>query len=146
LFRIPARPSDFRLVWPDIARRPAAAMLEACGLPQAIPVNTCYTLGTGDRDTALMIAAVLNSVWCAALASLTADEARGGYRRINGRVAGAFPVPLFEPATHRLATLSASAHERAGISADDLDDAVADAFDLPPAVRRTLRALAPDRR
>ncbi|MBI4502773.1 MAG: N-6 DNA methylase [Gemmatimonadetes bacterium] len=146
LFRTPARPSGCRMVWSDIARRPVAALLEACGVPRAVPLNTCYTLGTGDRDTALAIAAVFNSVWCAALARVTADEARGGYRRINVRVAAAFPVPPFGPGTLRLASLSASAHERTDVSADDLDEAVADAFDLPAAVRQTLRSLAAHRR
>ena len=145
LFRIPADSRGCRLVWSDIARRPAAALLEACGVPRAVPLNTCYTLATGDRDTALVMAAVFNSVWCAALARVTADEARGGYRRINVRVAAAFPVPPLGAATRHLASLSASAHERTGVSADDLDDAVADAFDLPSSVRQTLRSLAANR-
>ncbi len=141
LFRV--RPVDGnRVVWADIARRPAAAVLEASGVPRAIPLNTCYTARTPDRGTALLIAAVLNSVWSAALAHVTADEARGGYRRINLRVAGAFPIPPSGTATDALISLSTQAHEHNDVAAGDLDDAVAEAFHLPAAVRRSIRNLA----
>jgi hypothetical protein len=129
-------------VWPDIARRPTAAVLEICGLPRAVPLNSCYTVGTADRETALLIAGVFNSVWCDALASVTADEARGGYRRINLRVASGLPIPPSCPATESIIALSARAHEHTDFKAADLDDAVASAFDLPADSRRILRALA----
>jgi hypothetical protein len=142
LFRVRPENDGNRVVWPDIARRPTAAVLEACGLPRAVPLNSCYTVCTPDRETALLIAGVFNSVWCHALASVTADEARGGYRRINLRVASGFPIPPSKPATESVISLSARAHEHGDINAVDLDDAVAAAFDLPAGIRRTLRALA----
>jgi hypothetical protein len=145
IFRLP-HPAACRVFWPDLCRRPVAAVLESCGVPGAIPLNTCYTLGSEDRDTALVVAAVFNSVWCAALARVSADEARGGYRRINLRMAGSFPIPPFGASAPPLASLSAAAHEGNGVSADDLDDAVADAFGLSRSVRRILRSIAANRR
>jgi hypothetical protein len=134
------------VVWRDIARRPAAAALDACGVPRAVPLNTCYTVTIGDSDTALAVAAVFNSIWCAALARVTADEAQAGYRRINARVASAFPIPLPGAATDRLVSLSRLAHEHAAADPDDLDDAVAEALDLPVGCRDSLRKLAADLR
>ena len=141
LFRV-RRWRTNRVVWSDIARRPAAAVLDACGGGQAIPLNTCYALAAPDRETALVIAAVFNSVWCAALAHGIADEARNGFRRINARVVSAFPIPLANAATRRLLTLSIALHEQPEDFPDDLDEAVADALDLPAGIRHTLRSLA----
>jgi hypothetical protein len=109
-----------------------------------IALNTCYVAQVDIADTAHAIVAVFNSFWAAILARLTADEAQAGYRRINARVASAFPIPRPGPATDRLISFSRQAHDYGHITAGDLDDAVADALDLPATVRRSLRDLAPD--
>ena len=96
--------------------------------------------------TALAIAAVFNSTWSQALVRAIADEARGGYRRVNARVAGEIPVPATARGIQRLAAVSRYAHSHNDVSQDDLDDAVAEAFDLTPRTCQSLRALAADRR
>jgi hypothetical protein len=141
VFRV-ARHRATVVVWKDIARRPAAAVLDACGVPRAIPLNTCYTVSISDGDVALTVAAVFNSTWCSALARVTADEAQAGYRRINARVASGFPVPVAGPSTNHLVSLSRRAHESGDVDPGELDEAVADAFGLSAGVRRTLRTLA----
>lgn len=146
LFRVRAALSANRVVWPDIARRPVAVALDETPLANAVPLNTCYVAVAPDRDTALAITGVFNSTWAAASALATADEARGGYRRINARVSGAFPVPARGPATAALCALSAAAHDGNHPGQDDLDDAVAEALGLPSAVRAALRRLAAYRR
>jgi hypothetical protein len=142
VFRVGPCGTGPRVVWADIARRPTAVVLEACGFPTAIPLNTCYSIRTPDRQTALLVAAVLNSTWCAAIARVSADEARGGYRRINVRLASGFPIPAAGPATDDLISLSAQAHERNDPVLDDLDTAVARAYGLSAGTQRVLRALA----
>jgi hypothetical protein len=133
------------VVWPDIARRPAAAVLESTSLAQAVPLNTCYVARAPDRVTALAVAAVLNSTWAHAVALATADEARGGYRRINARVAGRLPVPPVA-ARATLATVAAAAHQDRHVHQDHLDDAVAEAFGLSGSHCDLLRRLTTPRR
>jgi hypothetical protein len=145
LFRVRAEKGS-RVVWADIARRPTAVALDAGGNHQAVPLNTCYTLSAPDDATALVIAAVFNSTWCAALAQSMADEAQNRFRRINTRVVSRIPVPSDGPATRSLITLSIALHEKHDVVSGDLDEAVADALDLPTDVRRVLRSLAQDRR
>ena len=146
LFRVKPTSTGSCVVWSDISRRPSALVLDEGGGRCAVPLNTCYTLSTSECATALVITAVFNSTWGAALARVAADEARGGYRRINVRLVEAFPVPPTGPAYDRLATLSAAAHTTADVALDDLDDAVAEALGLSPTVRQQLRHLAADHR
>jgi hypothetical protein len=145
LFRTRAATPGWRVVWPDIARRPAAAVLESTSLAQAVPLNTCYVARAPDRVTALAVAAVLNSTWAHAVALATADEARGGYRRINARVAGRLPVPPVA-ARATLATVAAAAHQDRHVHQDHLDDAVAEAFGLSGSHCDLLRRLTTPRR
>jgi hypothetical protein len=142
LFRIKATMAPFRLVWPDIARRALAVVLETAGAASAIPLNTCYVAPFTERQPALSAAAVFNSTWATVLMATTADEARGGYRRLNARVASAIPVPSTNNKQRALATLSAKAHHGNHVSQSDLDEAVADALDLSGSVRECLRSLA----
>jgi len=138
LFRLRAGLPGHRVVWPDIALHPSAAALDETDFAAAVPLNTCYVSRTADRATALAIAVILNSTWARAIALVTADEARGGYRRINARVAGQMPVPA-GPTRAALAGLGAAAHRNRHADQDDLDDAVADALGLPAAGRDVLR-------
>jgi hypothetical protein len=142
LFRIPGAAAN-TVVWRDISRKPVSGVLDG-NTRAMVPLNTCYVLPISHRPTALIIAAVLNSIWCAVLARHSADEAQAGYRRINARVAAAFPIPFPGPAASALATLSAHAHEHPDFSGQDLDDAVADALDLSSSTRSIIRSLAAD--
>lgn len=145
VFRVRAALATHRVIWADIARRPVAVALDETEVPRALPLNTCYVAPAPDRESALVIAAILNSTWAAVLAAVTADEARGGYLRINARVAAGLPIPPHGPARTRLADLSADAHRFPPVDHAALDDAVADALDLSGPVRASLRALAAHR-
>lgn len=141
VFRTAGSARGHRVVWPDIARRPRAVMLDATEFADAIPLNTCYVAAFADRHTALIATTVLNSVWAAALVAATADEARGGYRRINARVIERMPLPLVgNPGP--LARLGTRAHRPGGVPAHVIDVAVADALDLSTDARAALRRLA----
>jgi hypothetical protein len=141
LFRTRAAQPGWRVVWPDISRRPAAAVLEATAQAQAVPLNTCYVARAPERVTALAITAVFNSTWAHAAARAIADEARGGYRRINARVAGRLPVPP-DTARASLAALAAVAHQDHHVDQDQLDHAVAEALGLSGSHCDVLRKLA----
>jgi hypothetical protein len=146
LFRTRGALAPHPVVWADITRRPAAVALGDLGPERPIPLNTCYVAGAPDERSALAIAAVFNSTWTRALVQVIADEARGGYRRVNARVACDIPVPADARAIQRVASVSTRAHATHNVSQDDLDDAVAEALDLTPRTRQGLRALAADRR
>ncbi len=146
LFRTASAVSGNRVVWPDIARRPRAVALDETDARHGVPLNTCYVAPAPDRETALVAAAVLNSTWFAALAAVTADEARGGYRRINARVAATVPLPADGTNRTALAELSARAHLGEHVDDTELDEAVADALALSVRARRALRRLLADHR
>jgi hypothetical protein len=111
-----------------------------------VPINTCYVSAAPDDETALAIAATINSAWVRVLVHAVADEARGGYRRFNARAVGCVPVPAAGAARRHLAHLSRAAHTSHDVDACEIDEAVADALGLSRDVRATLRALADDRR
>lgn len=142
LFRLRGALASHRVVWPDIARRPVAVALDETSASRALPLNTCYVAPAPDQDSALVIAAVMNSTWAAALAGATADEARGGYLRINARVASEMPIPPQSSARSRLVELSRWAHKNGRIEPDQMDEAVADALALSARTRSSLRTLA----
>lgn len=146
LFRVRAAVARWRVVWADIARRPEAVVLDVTGASEAVPLNSCYVAAAPDRVTALAIAAVLNSTYAHACVSATADEARGGYRRVNARVAGRLPIPTARRARRTLATLAARYHRGTVRDQLTLDRAVAAALDLPAATCDALAALARDPR
>jgi hypothetical protein len=141
LFRTRCVIAENRIVWPDIAKRPRAIVLEETSAPSAIPLNTCYVAPSPDRETALAVAAVMNSSWAAAFFASYADEARGGYRRINARVARLLPVPAKGRRRTELAQLSKRAHEYEGDSKEDLDASVANALNLSQRTQNTLKSL-----
>jgi hypothetical protein len=142
LFRTQPAFARHRVVWPDIARRPKACVLDETSVSEAIPLNSCYVASAPDRRTALAISAVMNSTWAAALAAITADEARGGYRRINARVVSRLPIPVNEQAQRQLATIMDHAHKEPHVGGADIDLAVAEALALPRRVQDCLRRLA----
>src|SRR3989442_1317847 len=89
LFRTTLAYAPHRVVWPDVARRLAAAVPG----PDVVPLNTVYGIATRTADDAQALPALFNSRWLTALARLGADPARGGVRRFNARVGGALPGP-----------------------------------------------------
>jgi hypothetical protein len=143
VFRTAAGVAANRVVWPDLARACAAVALDVVA-PDAIPLNTCYVAAAPDEDTALAVAATLNSTWIRVLVRACADEARGDYRRHNARVMAEVPVPASPVAVSRLARLSYQGHLQHDVHQRDLDQAVAAALDLPRALQADLAALADD--
>jgi hypothetical protein len=141
LFRLRAGVAPWRVVWSDIARRPTAVVLDATRTADAVPLNSCYVAPAPDRQTALVVCAVLNSTFARAAAVATADEARGGYRRINARVAGRLPTPA-RAASRGLAAMSARFHREKRCDQTVLDRAVADALALGPDIQSALLDLA----
>ena len=103
----------------------------------AIPLNSCYLSVAPDRDTGLAICAVMNSTLSRALVFATADEARGGYRRVNARIASQIPVPSLD-AARQLIRMSANNHKDNTVDQSNLDAAVAEALELPSSTRDIL--------
>ena len=127
LFRTALARAPHRVLWPDLARRLAAAVPD----PGIVPLNTVYGIATREASDAVALGALLNSRWLTALARLGADPARGGFHRFNARVVRGLPVPgAGAPAWASLAAL--------GARREPADDAVADAFELDDRDRRAL--------
>ena len=133
LFRIALADAPYRVIWPDLARR-LAAVVPASGL---VPLNTVYGIATRAADDAYALAALFNSRWLTALARLSADPARGGFRRFNARVVRELPLPPANAAAWRALA------EQGRANASD-DDAIADMYQLEAADRRALDASAAD--
>ena len=133
LFRIALADAPHRVIWPDLGRRLAAVVPDA----GVVPLNTVYGIVTRAADDAYALAALFNSRWLTALARLSADPARGGFRRFNARVVRGLPLPSANPAHWR-----ALADQGRANSADD--DAIADMYQLEAADRRALDASAAD--
>ena len=92
---------------------------------------------TRAADDAYALAALFNSRWLTALARLSADPARGGFRRFNARVVRGLPLPPSNPAQWRALA------DQGRANASD-DDAIADMYQLEAADRRALDASAAD--
>jgi len=129
LFRIRLGVAPFRVVWSDIGKRLAAAVLDR----DIVPLNTVYGIATRQACDAAALAALFNTRWLTALARLVADPARGGFRRFNARVIRSLPVPPSDSAVwNQLA--------EHGADREPADDLIADVFQLDLADRRTLAA------
>jgi hypothetical protein len=133
LFRVALADAPYRVIWPDLARRLAAVVPDA----GVVPLNTVYGIVTRAADDAYALAALFNSRWLTALARLSADPARGGFRRFNARVVRGLPLPPANPAHWRALA------DQGRANASD-DDAIADMYQLEAADRRALDASAAD--
>jgi hypothetical protein len=133
LFRVALADAPYRVIWPDVARRLAAVVPDV----GVVPLNTVYGIATRSADDAHALAALFNSRWLTALARLSADPARGGFRRFNARVVRGLPLPPASPAHWR-----ALANQGRANATDD--DAIADMYQLEAADRRALDASAAD--
>ena len=133
VFRTALANAPHRVIWPDLAQRLAAAVPAG----EVVPLNTVYGIATRAPDDAYALAALFNSRWLTALARLSADPARGGFRRFNARVVRGLPLPHADAAAwHALA-------DQGRRSAAD-DDTIADLYELDAADRRALDAAAAD--
>ena len=133
LFRLGLADAPYRVIWPDLARRLAAVVPDA----GVVPLNTVYGIATRAADDAYALAALFNSRWLTALARLSADPARGGFRRFNARVVRGLPLPPANPADWRALA------DQGRTNASD-DAAIADMYQLDAADRRALDASAAD--
>jgi hypothetical protein len=132
VFRLALASRVHRVIWSDLAARLAAAIPS----PDVVPLNTVYGIATRSAEDACALAALLNSRWMSALASLGADPARGGFRRFNARVVGGLPLPpTGAPEWDKLVEL--------GRRREPADDIVARMFELDATDQRALARVAP---
>jgi hypothetical protein len=115
------------VIWPDLARRLSASVPTR----EMAPLNTVYGIVTRNPDEACALAALFNSRWYSALASLRADPARGGFRRFNARVVRILPLP---PAGSSIWLRLAEWGRRQEVD----DEAVADCLGLDARDRKAL--------
>lgn len=144
LFRTKAASAPYRVVWADLARRLQAAALLGRAGRTLIPLNTCYIVPVPDAATALRLTAWLNSTWCRAVASATADPASGGFARFNARVIATLPCPDVVATDPGLLELGQSG-ARLSLSQETLDDWCAELLSLTTAERGALAGLARSR-
>ncbi len=135
LFRARAAAAPHRVVWADLSSRLRAASLS--GLPEIIPLNSCY-VGLATSDAAAdRLAAWLNSSWLRAAARAAAVPAAGGCARYTAATVGALPLPTAVLADDDLSTLNRLARDGGRVQAD-LDDIAAKHLCLGPAHRAAL--------
>ena len=146
LFRAQAAAAPNRVVWADLARVLRAASL--AGMPDTVPLNSCYVALARTDLEAERLAAWLNSSWLRAVARAGAVPAAGGCARYTAATVGALPLPRAVLADPDLSTLTRHGAEGRPVQAD-LDDVTARHLSLGVAHRRALLTAldrrAPDR-
>jgi hypothetical protein len=135
LFRARAAGAPHRVVWADLSDGLRAASL--AGLPDTIPLNSCYVALAGSDAEADRLAAWLNSSWLRAAARACAMPAAGGCARYTAATVGALPLPAAVLADDDLSTLNRSARDGGRVQAE-LDDLAARHLRLGPAHRAAL--------
>jgi hypothetical protein len=150
LLRVTTDSVSTKLAWRDIATTLQAAVLPALcrsslgDVGPVIPLNTLYFLPFDDTDTALLLAAFLNSTPYRTFARTAAERAKDARFRFFAWTIGALPLPTLwstcrnAPALLRIAR---QAHADDGISDHDqqrLDDLVAATLRLRPPERDAL--------
>ncbi len=135
LFRARAAAAPHRVVWADLARELRAASLT--GLPDTIPLNSCYVAPASSDAEADRIAAWLNCSWLRAAARAGAVPAAGGCARYTASTVGALPLPPSVLSDDDLSTLTHSARNGGRVQAD-LDDIAAGHLDLGASQRAAL--------
>lgn len=130
LFRVEGAFADRpRVVWADMARSPAAVVLEA-GNP-LVPLNSCYVLRCRDLTDAFALAAWLNSPLAAAWLGAIAEPARGGYHRFLAWTVARLPLPRdWARARDIFAPVGERATQGERVSSTELLDAAVRAFRL----------------
>jgi hypothetical protein len=137
LFRTQAATAPHRVVWADLARDLRAASL--AGMPDTIPLNSCYVAVARNGLEATRVAAWLNSSWLRAAARAEAEPAAGGCSRYTAATVGALPLPVSALADPDLTNLATLAAEGRRVQAD-LDDITARHLCLSDPHRRALLA------
>ena len=137
LFRAHAAAAPHRVVWADLARALRAVCL--AGMPEAIPLNSCYVALARSDAEAERLTAWLNSTWLRAAAWITAVPAAGGCARFTAATVGALPLPAGVLADPDLSHITHLAREGQRVQAD-LDDIVARHLALGRSHRATLLA------
>lgn len=130
LFRTEAGRRDaYRVVWPDMARTPRAAVLRTGDL--GVPLNSCYVARCDDEADAHALAAILNSPVAAAWLNVLAEPARGEYHRYLGWTVALLPLPRdWDAAREALAPLGRRALRGDPPSVDELADNTARCYGL----------------
>ncbi len=130
LFRIDS--SDFsrpRVVWSDVARAPAAALIPAGD--NSVAINSCYVVRCPALPDALALVALLNSPVSAAWLNAVAEPARGGYHRYLGWTMSILPTPRdWSRAASILAPVAQRAIDGFAPPEDELTSATLEAFGL----------------
>ncbi len=110
VFRTDGGVAKHRVIWADLARRLAAVALTTSASRTAVPLNTCYWIGTSSSDESLALAAWLNSEPIRAQAKRHATVAASGYSRFNAELVAGLPLSLTALTDPRLIELSRAAH------------------------------------
>lgn len=148
LFRTGPATALHRVVWADLAHQLAAVALTGLAARAIVPLNSCYVLPAPDEDTALRLAAWLNSTWLRALARSRAVPAASGFARFNAGIVGGLPCPVAIGGDATLLEIARHATSRRDLDPclqEELDDLAATYLDLGPSDRRALAGLVGQR-
>lgn len=137
LFRTHAASAPYRVVWADLARVLRAVALT--GMPETVPLNSCYVALARSDLEAERLAAWLNCSWMRAAARACAVPAAGGCSRYTAATVGVLPLPASALADPDLSTLARLAGTGRDLQAD-LDDITARHLSLRQAHRAALLA------
>lgn len=135
LFRTHAATAAHRIAWADLSRGLRAVSL--IGMPDTVPLNSCYVALTRNDLEADRLAAWLNSTWVRAAAGASAVPAAGGCSRYTAATVGALPLPAGALADPDLSTIARLGAEGRDIQAD-LDDITARHLSLSAPSRAAL--------
>jgi hypothetical protein len=135
LFRVRAASAPHRVAWADLAAGLRAVSLS--GLPDIIPLNSCYVAQLPSDAQADRLAAWLNTSWIRAAARAGAVPAAGGCARYSAATVGALPLPVGVLTDDDLTTLARSARDGGRVQAE-LDDITARYLGLDASRRSAL--------
>ena len=141
LMRVGPTTLGHKVVWHDIAETLHAAAVpdrvkgDAGGKVPVLPLNTVYFVAVGDRETALLLTAYLNSMPMRCLARAAAERAKDARFRFFAWTVGMLPLPHAWRARNAgaLTSIAQEAHDDGGLSPSHqarLDALVADAYGL----------------
>ncbi len=135
LFRVRAASAPHRVAWADLA--PGLRAVSLSGLPDIIPLNSCYVAQLPSDAQADRLAAWLNTSWIRAAARAGAVPAAGGCARYSAATVGALPLPVGVLTDDDLTTLARSARDGGRVQAE-LDDITARYLGLDASRRSAL--------
>ena len=121
VFRTDAGLAKHRVIWADLARQLGAVALAGPTDRRAVPLNTCYWIGTDSVDESLALAAWLNSRAIREQAKRQATVAASGYSRFNAELVGSLPLAPNALTDPILIALSRAAHDEGRIDQTAID-------------------------